>query len=177
MRFTERFPLRLEYWLKRLSPPGERLLSGVSVVAAAGLFAHFFWQLPLPLPAPAFFAREAVQPVANRLAEAWSEENAPSPEATAASLDLRLIGLYSDPQGKSIALIQRDGESKPWLLLAGQGHASGLSLLEARKNSVVLADEGRKIELALPRTERPASAGPVSPRDSNSWTAHAPLKD
>ena len=124
--------------------------------------AHWAWQWLGPAPAALPLAATGGD-FAARIAGAHLFGAAPrvlaasSPEASPASAELRLLGVFAQRDGGGYALF-RAGARGPLLVAAGHDIAAGVRLEAVRPDGVTLTDAGVRRDIVLrpaPSTDRP----------------------
>lgn len=142
---------------------GWRAATLAALAALALAIAHWGWELGAParvrVPAAA-----PVDPVAALLASGmFAAPSAPSSTPAAADAapevlggDVRLLGVFAEPQGRGYALFRT--ASGPRLVAAGKDIAPGATLVEVRPDGIRVRDGGgeRRIDL------RSAASRPVA---------------
>lgn len=164
-----------------------RLAAMVAMIVALGLFAavvaYWGWQLfgprvlRVPSSAP---ADPALALVASGLFGASAAPPSTAvPEASSQMGDVRLLGVFAEPQGRGYALFRLS--SGPKLVAAGKEIAPGLVLSAVRPDGIDVHEAAgdRRIALRAPATRLAANAtgGVANPKAASPRSACAPPID
>ncbi len=130
---------------------GRGALLGVLVIAG-WLLPVLGWQVvlspPPPLATPGLPTEVAHELAAQHL---FGRIGTPSITSSEATADYRLVGvIFGKGQSPSLALLLREGESRPQVVASGGEVAPGLRLARVERQRAVLSRDGRELVLQLP---------------------------
>ena len=140
-------------WLGRFA------LLGV-LVGGCWLLLILAWQLALSPPAPPLGVPGPPAEVGRELAarHLFGHQQGAGNAAGDVKGEFRLLGVIAGSgQTSSVALLLRDGDARPLVVVTGGEAAPGIRLLRVEKNRAVLLRDGLEVVLQLPGDTRRSS--------------------